>query len=105
MTVIEQYLAAGQPVISVDTKKKELVGNFKNGGKEYQPAGSPERVSVHDFMDKDLGRAIPYGIYDVSTNTGWVSVGTGHDTSAFAVTTLRTWWQTIGQNRYPDAGC
>src|SRR5690606_5610183 len=70
---VAQHLAAGHPVISVDTKKKELVGNFKNGGKEYQVAGSPERVSVHDFMDKDLGRAIPYGIYDVSANTGWVS--------------------------------
>ncbi len=100
---VQEYLAAGQPVISVDTKKKELVGNFKNGGKEYQPAGVPERVSVHDFMDKDLGRAIPYGIYDLSANAGWVSVGTDHDTSAFAVATLRTWWQHIGQARYPAA--
>jgi transposase len=100
---VAQHLAAGHPVISVDTKKKELVGNFKNGGKEYQVAGSPERVSVHDFMDKDLGRAIPYGIYDVSANTGWVSVGTDHDTSAFAVATLRTWWEQVGRARYPDA--
>ncbi len=100
---VADYLAAGQPVISVDTKKKELVGNFKNGGTEYQPAGAPERVSVHDFMDRDLGRAIPYGIYDVSANTGWVSVGTDHDTSAFAVATLRTWWHDVGQARYPDA--
>lgn len=100
---VNQHVAAGQPVISVDTKKKELVGNFKNGGKDYQPAGAPERVSVHDFMDKELGRAIPYGIYDVSANTGWVSVGTDHDTSAFAVATLRTWWQDVGQARYPNA--
>ena len=79
------------------------MGNFKNGGTEYQPARAPERVSVHDFMDKDLGRAIPYGIYDLSTNTGWVSVGTDHDTSAFAVATLRTWWEHIGRARYPNA--
>jgi hypothetical protein len=100
---VQEHLGAGDPVISVDTKKKELVGNFKNGGKEYQRAGEPERVSVHDFMDKDLGRAIPYGIYDLSANTGWVSVGTDHDTSAFAVATLRTWWARIGQARYPHA--
>jgi len=100
---VAKHLATGQPVISVDTKKKELVGNFCNGGKEYQPAGTPERVNVHDFLDKELGRAIPYGIYDVSANTGWVSVGTDHDTSAFAVATLRTWWEQIGRARYPDA--
>jgi len=100
---VGEHLAAGQPVISVDTKKKELVGNFKNGGKQYQRAGTPERVSVHDFMDKDLGRAIPYGIYDICANTGWVSVGTDHDTSAFAVATLDTWWHTIGRARYPTA--
>jgi len=100
---VEEHAAAGQPVISVDTKKKELVGEFKNGGHEYRPAGQPERVSVHDFPDKDLGKAIPYGIYDVSANTGWVSVGTDHDTSAFAVATLRSWWQRIGSVRYPDA--
>ncbi len=100
---VTEHLAAGQPVISVDTKKKELVGNFHNGGKEYQPVGAPERVSVHDFMDKDLGRAIPYGIYDLMANTGWVSVGTDHDTSAFAVATLRTWWDQIGKARYPGA--
>ncbi len=90
-------------MISVDTKKKELIGEFKNGGREYQPAGRPERVNVHDFPDQDLGKAIPYGIYDVSANTGWVSVGVDHDTSAFAVATLRRWWQTIGTQRYPDA--
>jgi hypothetical protein len=102
-TVVAEHAGAGQPVISVDTKKKELVGEFKNGGREDQPSGSPERVNVHDFPDKDLGKAIPYGIYDVSANTGWVSVGVDHDTSAFAVETLRRWWETIGKDRYPDA--
>lgn len=102
-SVVAEHVAAGQPVISVDTKKKELVGEFKNGGREYQPAGEPERVSVHDFPDKDLGKAIPYGIYDVSANTGWVSVGVDHDTSAFAVATLRRWWESVGADRYPDA--
>ena len=101
---VARFIAAGQPVISVDAKKKENVGDFKNGGREYQPAGQPEQVNVHDFMDKNLGKAIPYGIYDLSANTGWVSVGTDHDTSAFAVATLRTWWNTIGKARYPDAG-
>jgi len=100
---VAEHTADGQPVVSVDTKKKELVGEFKNGGREYQPAGQPERVSVHDFPDKDLGKAIPYGIYDVSANTGWVTVGTDHDTSAFAVATLRSWWETIGSVRYPAA--
>jgi transposase len=102
-TMVAGHARTGQPVISVDTKKKELVGEFKNGGREYAPAGQPERVSVHDFPDKDLGKAIPYGIYDVSTNTGWVSVGIDHDTSAFAVATLRRWWETIGKDRYPQA--
>ncbi len=101
---VEEHLAAGQPVVSVDTKKKELVGEFKNGGREYQPEGRPERVNVHDFPDPELGKAIPYGIYDVSANTGWVSVGTDHDTSAFAVATLRRWWDTVGRSRYPHAG-
>ena len=100
---VTEHAAAGQPVISVDTKKKELVGTYKNGGKEYRPAKSPEPVNVHDFPDKELGKAIPYGIYDVSANTGWVSVGTDHDTSAFAVQTLRRWWDTIGKAGYPDA--
>ncbi len=100
---VTQHAGAGQPVISVDTKKKELVGPFKNGGREYQPTGAPEEVNVHDFPDKDLGKAIPYGIYDVSANTGWVSVGVDHDTSAFAVATLRDWWDTIGGSRYPGA--
>lgn len=101
---VAEHAAASQPVISVDAKKKELVGQFKNGGCEYQPAGQPERVNVHDFPDKDLGKAIPYGIYDVSANTGWVCVGCDHDTSAFAVQTLRRWWDTSGKTRYPDAG-
>jgi len=100
---VAEHIEAGQPVVSVDTKKKELVGEFKNGGREYQRAGQPERVSVHDFPDKDLGKAIPYGIYDVSANTGWVTVGTDHDTSAFAVATLRSWWQTIGSVAHPNA--
>ena len=100
---VREHVVAGQPVVSVDTKKKELVGEFKNGGREYQPAGQPDRVNVHDFADKELGKAIPYGIYDVSANTGWVSVGTDHDTSAFAVATLRRWWDTIGKARYPHA--
>ena len=100
---VAQFAAAGQPVISVDAKKKELVGAFKNGGREYQPAGHPEQVNVHDFPDKDLGKAIPYGIYDVSANTGWVTVGTDHDTSAFAVATLRSWWDTVGRSRYASA--
>ena len=100
---VAEHAAAGAPVVSVDAKKKELVGEFKNGGKEYQPTGSTHRVNVHDFADKNLGKAIPYGIYDVSANTGWVTVGTGHDTSAFAVATLRRWWDTIGKARYPDA--
>jgi len=100
---VGEHIGAGQPVISVDTKKKELVGDFKNGGREYQPCGQPERVDVHDFPDPDLGKAIPYGIYDVSANTGWVSVGIDHDTSAFAVATLRSWWTTIGKDRYPNA--
>ncbi|MGH3101683.1 MAG: ISAzo13 family transposase, partial [Thermoleophilia bacterium] len=99
---VTEHLAAGAPVLSVDTKKKELVGEFHNGGQEYQPAGSPVRVNVHDFPDKELGKAIPYGIYDVAANTGWVSVGADHDTSAFAVETLRRWWTTVGRHRYPD---
>ncbi len=100
---VGEHVGAGQPVISVDAKKKELVGGFRNGGREYQPIGEPEQVNVHDFPDKELGKAIPYGIYDVSDNSGWVSVGVDHDTSAFAVATLRTWWDTVGESRYPAA--
>ena len=89
---------AGQPVISVDTKKKELVGNFKNNGQEWQPKGMPERVNVHDFVDKELGKAIPYGIYDLIKNEGWVNVGIDHDTAAFAVASIKGWWDTMGHS-------
>ena len=97
------HLAAGDPVISVDAKKKELVGAFKNKGREWQPKGEPEPVRVHDFVDPELGKANPYGVYDVGTNTGWVSVGTDHDTAAFAVNTIATWWRNAGKTLYPDA--
>lgn len=93
----------GQPVVSVDTKKKELVGDFRNGGQEWQPKGEPVAVRVHDFVDKELGKAIPYGVYDVTTNRGWVSVGTDHDTAEFAVETVRRWWRQMGQLAYPQA--
>jgi hypothetical protein len=99
----KQQLAAGQPVVSVDTKKKELVGRYANGGREWRPAGEPERVLVHDFPDQELGKAIPYGVYDLGANAGWVSVGTDHDTAAFAVSTLRRWWQQAGRALYPTA--
>jgi hypothetical protein len=95
--------ASGQPVISVDTKKKELIGNFRNAGTDYCPKGKPRRVNVHDFPDPELGKAIPYGIYDVTDNSGWVSVGVTHDTAAFAVNTLRRWLEKIGRGRYPGA--
>jgi transposase len=97
------FLSNGDPVVSVDCKKKELVGQFKNGGKEWRPAGDPEPVNVHDFMDKQLGKAIPYGVYDIGANTGWVSVGIDHETAAFAVNTLRSWWNTAGRSDYPHA--
>jgi hypothetical protein len=90
----------GQPVISVDTKKKELVGNFKNGGREWHPQGEPEEVLVHDFMDKNLGKAIPYGVYDVTQNEGWVSVGIDHDTARFAAEAIRRWWKKMGSKRH-----
>ncbi|MDQ2831675.1 MAG: ISAzo13 family transposase [Chloroflexota bacterium] len=96
-------LAAGQPVISVDAKKKELVGPYKNGGQEWQPQGQPERVNVYDFVDKQVGKAIPYGIYDVGRNTGWVNVGQDHDTAQFAIESLRRWWQSVGAPTYPQA--
>jgi Rhodopirellula transposase DDE domain len=89
------------PVLSVDCKKKELVGQYKNNGKDYRPAGHPEQVKVHDFMG-EAGKAIPYGVYDLGANTGWVSVGTDHETAAFAVNTLRAWWNTHGRHAYPD---
>jgi len=94
---------AGDPVISVDTKKKELVGDFANGGKEYRPKGSPVPVRTHDFTDKDLGKAIPYGVYDVAADAGWVNVGTDHDTAAFAVESIRRWWKAMGRAAYPHA--
>jgi DDE family transposase len=97
------HLDAGDPVISVDTKKKELVGAYKNGGTEWRPAGEPEQVKVHDFIDPTLGKVNPYGVYDLGANTGWVSVGTDHDTAAFAVETIRRWWQATGSPTYPDA--
>jgi hypothetical protein len=97
------FHAAGQPVISVDTKKKELVGQFANKGREWQPQGDPPAVLVHDFIHEGLGKAIPYGVYDVGRNEGWVSVGVDHDTSAFAVATIRSWWRSMGKRAYPDA--
>jgi hypothetical protein len=99
----KQRLVAGNPVISVDTKKKELVGAYKNNGTTWRPEGEPELVKVHDFIDKELGRANPYGVYDVASNTGWVSVGTDHDTASFAVETIRRWWNSMGKQRYPEA--
>ncbi len=101
---VEEFQTAGQPVISVDTKKKELVGPFRNGGREYRPRGSPEDVRVHDFLIKELGRAVPYGVYDIAANTGWVSVGMSGDTAGFAVETIRRWWRKLGRERYPEAG-
>ena len=100
---VGRALAAGQPVISVDTKKKELVGDFKNAGREWRPRGDPEAVRVHDFLIKELGRAVPYGIYDLAANAGWVSVGIDHDTAEFAVQTIRSWWHDVGSQRYPNA--
>jgi Rhodopirellula transposase DDE domain len=95
--------ANGQPAISVDTKKKELIGDFKNGGRELRPKGDPERVRVHDFVIEALGKIAPYGIYDPTHNLGWVNVGTDHDTAAFAVESIRQWWQTMGSALYPEA--
>jgi len=100
---VKWCLGRRQPVISVDTKKKELVGDFKNNGREWRPKGEPEEVRVHDFVDRELGRATPYGIYDLGRNNGWVSVGMDHDTAEFAVETIRRWWRTMGQPTYPQA--
>jgi hypothetical protein len=102
-TIVAERLDAGQPVISVDTKKKELVGEFKNAGVELRPQGDPVKVNVHDFVTEQ-GRANPYGVYDLAANNAWVSVGTDHDTSSFAVATIRCWWQQMGADRYPNAG-
>ncbi len=100
---VTQVLRAGEPAISVDTKKKELVGDFKNAGREWRPKGAPEPVRVHDFLIPELGRAAPYGVYDIGDNVGWVSVGIDHDTASFAVNAIRRWWQVMGRARYPAA--
>ena len=100
---VAQFQRQQQPVISVDTKKKELIGDFKNAGREWQPAGQPEQVRVHDFIDADLGKVNPYGVYDLTANEGWVSVGIDHDTGEFAVQTIRRWWAEMGRPLYPKA--
>ena len=102
-TCVRAFQERAQPVISVDTKKKELVGDFKNGGREWQPLGQPEQVRVHDFMDKELGKAIPYGVYDITGNQGWVRVGIDHDTARFAAEAIRRWWHKMGSLRYRAA--
>jgi Rhodopirellula transposase DDE domain len=101
--LVKRFARQGNPVISVDTKKKELVGDFKNNGKEWQPAGRPEHVRTHDFKDKDLGKVIPYGVYDIHRNEGWVSVGIDSDTAEFATWSIRTWWKRMGAKAYPEA--
>lgn len=101
--LVRRFQKRGQPVISVDTKKKEIVGNFKNSGREWHPQGKPIAVNVHDFMDKKLGKAIPYGVYDLAANLGWVSVGNDHDTADFAVESVRRWWRKMGCPLYPKA--
>jgi Rhodopirellula transposase DDE domain len=98
-----EHLAAGQPVISIDCKKKENVGDYANGGAEWEPAGDPTRVGTHDFPDPEVPKAIPYGVYDIASNEGWVNVGDDHDTPAFAVASIARWWQRMGRARYPDA--
>jgi transposase len=100
---VKTFQRRGHPVVSVDAKKKELVGDFANPGREYQPRGQPEQVRIHDFADDELGKAIPYGVYDPTTNKGWVSVGTDHETAQFAVETLRRWWERMGRKTYPQA--
>ena len=100
---VQHFQKAGFPVISVDTKKKELIGRFKNGGREWQRKGHPEKVNVHDFADKELGKVVPYGVYDMTHNQGWVSVGINHDTAEFAVATIRRWWKRMGCRLYPQA--
>ncbi len=100
---VKEFQAAGEPAISVDTKKKELVGDFRNGGRELRPKGRPEPVRVHDFAIPELGKAVPYGVYDIAADTGWVDLGITHDTAAFAVESIRRWWHRLGQARYPDA--
>ncbi len=100
---VSRRMSQGMPVISVDTKKKELIGRFKNGGRQWRPKGNPERVNVHDFLDKQKGKAIPYGVYELGRNVGWVSVGIDHDTARFAVATIRRWWRELGRKAYPRA--
>src|ERR1700722_1585380 len=100
---VKGFQAAGEPVISVDTKKKELVGDFKNGGRELRPKGQPEPVRVHDFVIPELGKVAPYGVYDVAANDGWVNLGISHDTAALAVASIRRWWHVLGAARYPTA--
>lgn len=100
---VSAAIAAGEPVISVDAKKKELIGRYASKGRTWRPAGEPEQVSTHDFLDKELGKAVPYGVYDIGANTGWVSVGQDADTAAFAVATIRRWWQAAGSAAYPQA--
>ena len=100
---VKSFQKRGQPVISIDTKKKELVGDFKNAGREWRPAGQPLEVRVHDFIDKKLGKAIPYGVYDITNNEGWVSVGIDHDTAQFAAQAVRRWWKRMGRKRFPHA--
>lgn len=100
---VRRFQDRDQPAISVDTKKKELVGDFKNAGREWRPRGAPETVRVHDFLDKKLGKAIPYGVYDMINNQGWVSVGIDHDTAQFAVNSIRQWWKRMGRRRFPRA--
>ena len=100
---VKRILDRGQPAISVDTKKKELVGDFKSGGREWRPQGMPEQVRVHDFKDKTLGKVVPYGVYDILNNQGWVSVGIDHDTAQFAVNSIRRWWSEMGRRRFPRA--
>ncbi len=99
----EAFLAAGDPVVSVDTKKRELVGGFKNAGREWEPVGQPAEVNVHDFPGDAVGVALPYGVYDLGANTGWVNVGTDHDTAVFAVESIRRWWRRVGADAYPTA--
>jgi hypothetical protein len=101
--IVAEAIAAGQPVISVDTKKRELVGDFKAVGREFEPKGEPVEVRGHDFKDKQLGHAIPYGVYDLTADEGWVSVGITRDTATFAVNSILSWWQHLGSERYPDA--
>jgi hypothetical protein len=100
---VRRFLDRNEPAISVDTKKKELVGDFKNGGREWHPQGQPETVRVHDFLDETKGKAIPYGVYDIVNNQGWVSVGIDHDTAQFAANSIRRWWREMGRHRFPQA--